>query len=181
MKSKKILNMTLIALMAAIIAVCSWITVGIGPVPFTLQTFGIFLALRFLGGKKGTAAIGIYMLLGAVGLPVFSGFRGGFGHILCPTGGYILGFLLSGIVVMIFEKINKKSVVLRIICDALSLIACYALGTVWFYFTLGVSKGMSIMAVLSACVIPFIIPDLIKILLAELICIKTPKSIKEKT
>ena len=82
---------------------------------------------------------------------------------------------------MIFEKINKKSVVLRIICDALSLIACYALGTVWFYFTLGVSKGMSIMAVLSACVIPFIIPDLIKILLAELICIKTPKSIKEKT
>ena len=108
MKSKKILNMTLIALMAAIIAVCSWITVGIGPVPFTLQTFGIFLALRFLGGKKGTAAIGIYMLLGAVGLPVLSGFRGGFGHILGPTGGYILGFLLSGIVVMIFEKINNR-------------------------------------------------------------------------
>lgn len=180
MKNKKIISMTLIALMAAIIAVCSWITVPIGPVPFTLQTFGVFLALRFLGGKKGTLAIIIYILLGVVGVPVFANFKGGLGAIMGPTGGYILGFILSGIVVILFELVKKKKMVVNAIADVIGLLVCYALGTAWFYFTMGVEKGMSVYKVLTLCVIPFIIPDLIKILLAELICIKMPKNIKEK-
>ena len=180
MNKKSIVSITLIALFAAIIAISSWITVSIGPVPFTLQTFGVFLAIRFLGAKKGTASVIIYILLGAVGLPVFSGFRGGIGHIVGPTGGYILGFILSGVVILICDKLFKNKLIFKAIADALALLACYALGTAWFYFTMGVEKGMSLWAVLMACVIPFIIPDVIKIVVAELICTKMPKSIKEK-
>ncbi len=179
MKNKKIIDMALIALMAAIIAVCSWITVPIGPVPITLQTFGVFLALRFLGGKKGTLAVIIYILLGAIGVPVFANFKGGLGAIMGPTGGYIIGFVLSGIVVILFELVKKNKIVMNAIADVIGLLGCYALGTAWFYFTMGVEKGMSVYKVLTLCVIPFIIPDIIKIALAELVCIKTPKSLKK--
>ena len=89
-------DMVLCALFAAILAVSAWLTVP-GEVPFTLQTFGVFAALGLLGGKRGTIAIALYLVLGAVGLPVFSGFRGGFGVLLGTTGGYIFGFLLSGL------------------------------------------------------------------------------------
>ena len=82
------------ALTAAIIAVCAWITVP-GPVPFTMQTFGVFLALRLLGGKRGSISVALYILLGAAGLPVFSGFKAGIGVLIGPTGGYILGFIFK--------------------------------------------------------------------------------------
>lgn len=179
MQKNKIFDITLTALMAAVICVCSWITVPFGTVPFTLQTFGVYLTLRFLGGKKGTAAIIIYLLLGAAGLPVFSNFGAGIGKIVGPTGGYIFGFIAIGIIIMIFEKIDKGSKILRIVADLLSLISLYAIGTAWFYFFVGRAKGMSIFAVLSACVIPFIIPDIVKIALAETISLKLPKKIKK--
>lgn len=179
MQKNKIFDITLTALMAAVICVCSWITVPFGAVPFTLQTFGVYLTLRFLGGKKGTAAIIIYLLLGAAGLPVFSNFGAGIGKIVGPTGGYIFGFIAIGIIIMIFEKIDKGSKILRIVADLLSLISLYAIGTAWFYFFVGRDKGMSIFAVLSACVIPFIIPDIVKIALAETISLKLPKKIKK--
>lgn len=178
MKRERISDITLIALMSAVICVCSWITVPIGAVPFTLQTFGIFLALRFLGGKKGTAAIIIYLLLGAAGLPVFSNFGAGIGKILGPTGGYMLGFIFSGITVILLEKFDTQNKYLRIITDSIALFGCYALGTVWFYMFVGRQSGMSIYAVLSACVIPFIIPDIAKIAAAEIISLKMPAKIK---
>ena len=74
------------ALMAVVLCICSWITVPFA-VPFTMQTFAVFCSLLLLGGKLGTLSIGVYILLGMVGLPVFSGFRGGIGHIIGPTGG----------------------------------------------------------------------------------------------
>lgn len=82
------------ALGAVLIAVCSWITIPMA-VPFTMQTFAVFLTLSLLGGRRGTAAIAAYVLLGAVGLPVFSGFSGGFGVLLGATGGYIAGFVFT--------------------------------------------------------------------------------------
>ncbi len=88
----KVKDMTLIAMFAAIMAVCSWISIP-APVPFTLQTMAVFLAVGLLGGKRGTIAVAIYILLGAVGLPVFAGFSGGLGTLLGLTGGYIFGFL----------------------------------------------------------------------------------------
>ena len=85
------------ALFAVLLTVCAWISVPL-PVPFTLQTFAIFAALGILGGRRGTWAVAVYLLLGAVGLPVFSGFRGGLGALLGTTGGYILGFLALALV-----------------------------------------------------------------------------------
>ncbi len=180
MKRERISDITLIALMSAVICVCSWITVPIGAVPFTLQTFGIFLALRFLGGKKGTVSIIVYLLLGSAGLPVFSNFGAGIGKILGPTGGYLLGFIFSGVTVILFEKFDIKMKYLRILTDTIALAGCYAIGTIWFYSFFGKAQGMSIFAVLSACVIPFILPDIVKISAAEIIALKMPDKIKDK-
>ena len=90
----KIRNMVLSALFAALLAVCAWISLPLGAIHFTLQTFGIFLALLILGGKWGCVSILVYIALGAMGLPVFSGFQGGIGVLLGPTGGCIFGFML---------------------------------------------------------------------------------------
>ena len=81
-------------ILAALIAVCSWISIPTA-VPFTLQTFAVFLTLGLLGGRLGTLAVTVYLLLGAVGLPVFAGFHGGLGAFLGATGGYLVGFLFT--------------------------------------------------------------------------------------
>ena len=93
----RVVDLTYMAVCAALIAICAWITVP-AAVPFTLQTFAIFFVLSLLGGKRGTIAILVYILLGAVGLPVFSGFNGGLGALLGTTGGYIFGFLFIGLI-----------------------------------------------------------------------------------
>lgn len=180
MKKEKISDITLVALMTAVICLCSWITVPLGSIPFTLQTFGVFLALRFLGGQKGTLSIIIYLLLGASGLPVFSNFGAGIGKILGPTGGYLLGFIFSGITVILLEKVDKRIKYFRILTDIIAAAVYYALGTAWFYLFIGVKNGMSIFAVLSACVIPFVLPDIVKIAAAEIIALKIPDKIKNK-
>ena len=87
-----ILSMVYCSLFTIIIALCSYITIPV-VIPITLQTLGIFITLELLGGKKGTFSVLSYFLLGAIGIPVFSGFRGGIGVLLSPTGGYIIGFI----------------------------------------------------------------------------------------
>ena len=96
----KALDLAYIALMAALIALCAWISVPLGPVPFTMQTFGIFAALGLLGGRRGTLAFLIYLLLGIVGLPVFSGFSAGAGVLFGATGGYLLGYLAAALFIV---------------------------------------------------------------------------------
>ncbi len=163
--------MVYIALGAVLIAVCSWISIP-SPVPFTLQTFAIFLVLGVLGGRRGTVSVIIYLLLGIVGMPVFSGFKGGFGVILGPTGGYIVGFLLSAIIYWVLTAaVSKRGPGLRrgmrVIGCAAGLLVCYIFGTGWFYETYLHSTGpVSVWTVLGWCVFPFIIPDIIKIALA---------------
>ncbi len=93
----KIRNLCYIALFAALIAVCTWITVP-AAVPFTMQTFAIMTAVGLLGTRRALIATVLYLALGCVGLPVFSGFRGGVGALAGPTGGYLAGFLLSALV-----------------------------------------------------------------------------------
>ena len=121
-------DMVLCALFAAILAVSAWLTVP-GEVPFTLQTFGVFAALGLLGGKRGTIAIALYLVLGAVGLPVFSGFRGGFGVLLGTTGGYIFGFLLSGLLYWALTALLGNKGWVRLLAMVLGLLLCYAAGT----------------------------------------------------
>lgn len=91
-EKSKTYDMVYIAVFAVLMAICSWISIPT-VVPFTLQTFGVFLAIGVLGGKRGSLAVLVYILLGAIGVPVFAGFTGGIGILLRNTGGYIVGFL----------------------------------------------------------------------------------------
>ncbi len=93
---QKIVAMVQIALFAAIIAVCSWIQIPM-TVPFTMQTFAVFWCPRHTGRQGRTISILIYIVLGAVGVPVFAGFTGGIGILFGTTGGYIIGFLFTGL------------------------------------------------------------------------------------
>ena len=158
-------RMTRIALCAALLAPCAWLSVPTQP-PFTMQTFGVFLTLLLLGAKDGTIAIGLYILLGALGVPVFSGFNGGMGALMGPTGGYIVGFLLM---CLIFGLLCGKGagLWLKALALLLGLAVCYAFGTLWFVKVYGDMKGpISTLSALSMCVFPFIVPDLAKLALA---------------
>lgn len=93
----KTYDLAYIAIFAVLIAICSWISIPM-TVPFTLQTFGVFMAVGVLGGKRGSLAVLVYILLGVIGVPVFAGFSGGLGILLNNTGGYIIGFLFSALV-----------------------------------------------------------------------------------
>lgn len=162
----KTYDIVYIALFAVLIAICAWISVPT-TVPFTLQTFGIFLTVGLLGGKRGSMAVLVYIFLGAAGIPVFSGFTGGIGRLLGNTGGYIVGFLASALVMWALEKVMGRKTWALAVQMVLGLIACYAIGTVWFMVVYsGTSGTVGLMTVLGWCVIPFIIPDLIKIALA---------------
>ena len=159
------LDMIYIALFGILIGICSWITVP-GPVPFTLQTFGVFLTVDVLGGKRGTIAVLLYIFIGLLGVPVFSGFRGGIGVLLGATGGYVLGFIFSTLIMWAFEKLNSKKLWIQTLSMILGLLICYVFGTAWFLLVYTTNSGtIGLSAVLGLCVIPFLIPDCIKIVL----------------
>ena len=167
--TSKTKDMVYIGMFAVIIAICSWISIPT-TVPFTLQTFAVFTAVGVLGGKRGTLAVLIYILLGAVGVPVFAGFAGGPGVLMGLTGGYIVGFLVSALLMWGMEKLFGKSRLVLGLSMLLGLIVCYAFGTIWFKFVYTISTGaIGLGAVLGMCVIPFVIPDCIKIVVALLI------------
>ena len=183
-----------------------------------MQTFCIFLTLYILGGANGTKAILLYLLLGAVGLPVFSGFKAGLSVLAGPTGGYLIGFIFIGLSYRLDERFFSRSdsgsglangasrlsgtgsgsgngasrltgtgsgdntsgygsgnVASRLgerrgkfLFLILGLCICYAFGTGWFvYISNSGSSSVSILQALSLCVLPYIIPDLIKLLLAS--------------
>ena len=165
-KRMKTADMAYIAMFTAIMAVCSWISIP-AMVPFTLQTFGVFLAVGVLGGKRGTLSILVYLLLGAVGVPVFAGFSGGPSVLFGNTGGYIIGFLFSALVMWAMEQfLGKKRWVLAL-SMLLGLLVCYIFGTAWFMVIYMKNTGpVGLMTVLGWCVFPYIIPDLVKMALA---------------
>ena len=154
------------ALAAALMAICSWISLPTA-VPFTLQTFALFLTLGVLGGRLGALAVGVYLLLGAVGLPVFAGFSGGLGTLLGATGGYLLGFLLTALTVWGAERLWGRSAPVFLASCLAGLGLCYLFGTVWFAAVYASSSGpVGLAAVLGWCVAPFVLPDLAKLALA---------------
>ena len=168
-KKMKTLDMVYIALFACLMAICAWISIP-GQIPFTLQTMGVFLAVGLLGGKRGTIAVLVYILMGAVGLPVFSGFAGGLGILMGSTGGYIVGFLVSALLMWAMEALFGSKKWVLPVSMVVGLIACYAFGTAWFMVVYTSSKGaITLGAVLGMCVIPYIIPDAVKIAVALLL------------
>lgn len=156
-------HMVLSASFAALMSICAWLCVPVMGMTFTMQTFGLFLTLIILGGKWGTVSVLIYLLLGAVGMPVFSGFQGGLGVLFGATGGYIWGFLAAALVYWLTEKLWNKPA----LSCSLGLIGCYMVGTVWFAALYGNQMGVG--AILLTCVVPYLLPDGIKLLLALLL------------
>ena len=162
-------DLCLMAMFTALMAVFSWISIPAPAplVPFTLQTFGIFIALELLGGKRATLSILCFILLAAVGAPVLAGFSGGLGVLFGSTGGYILGFLLMGAIYWLVESQLGKALWVRIVSLLAGLLLCYAFGTIWFTVLYSRDNGnIGIGTALLWCVVPFLLPDLAKLALA---------------
>lgn len=148
------------ALFSALLCICAWISIPIGNMTFTLQSFALILALFVLDGKDATVSVAVYLLLGMIGLPVFSGFRGGVGALLGVTGGYLWGFLPACLVFWGITAIfSEKS---KIYAGIAAMISVYICGTIWF--EVYVSGGL--LAIIAQSVLPYLLPDAIKFLLA---------------
>lgn len=155
-------QMAVTALMAAVMCVLGPLTVPIGAVPISLANFIICLTAWLLGPKFGTLSVAVYLCIGLIGVPVFSGYGAGLAKLAGPTGGYLVGYLLLALIGGLFiEKSNGNPVVSGIglvLGDA----ACYVLGTAWFVFQMQCELGYA----LSVCVYPFIALDLAKIVVS---------------
>jgi biotin transport system substrate-specific component len=159
-------DIAMIAMSVALIAVCSWISIPM-TVPFTMQTFAVCLVTALLGLRRGMWAVLCYILLGAVGAPVFSGFKGGISVLLGPTGGYILGFLFTALIVGLAVQKFGRSVPVLICAMAAGILVCYAFGTAWFMYVYARKTGpISLGTALAWCVLPYLLPDAAKIALA---------------
>ena len=143
------------ALFVSLTAVCAWIGLPLPPVRFTFQTLGVMTALGLLGGKWGAVSVLIYLLLGLAGLPVFSGFRGGLGAFLDPTGGFLMGMLLGALCYWPVEKIGKLPALLGF------LTVCYGCGLLWSLLWFPDLKTAFL-----TCVAPYLIPEGVKLFLA---------------
>ena len=165
-KKKKLrtVDIAYIGLFAALIAVCAQIAVPM-TVSFTMQTFAVCLCAGLLGWKRSTVSVIVYILLGMVGLPIFTGFKSGVAAITGPTGGYIVGFVLTALITgALVQKFGHKFWQL-ILFMVIGLTVCYAFGTVWFI----IAYKATLKAALATCVVPFLLPECGKILLAALL------------
>ena len=175
------LDLAYIALFAVLMAVCAWITVPLPKplVQFTMQTFAMFMALLVLGGRRGLYAMVVYLLLGAVGMPVFSGFRGGMGVLLDTTGGYIIGFVAAALVYWLVTARLGESLPVSATACVLGLAVCYAFGTAWFLVVYARNVGpVGLTTALGWCVFPYIVPDLVKLALAAVLSRRVKKFLK---
>ena len=169
---KSLRSWVFVALSSALISICAMISIP-APIPFTLQTFGVFFALFFLGGKLGTVSIVLYVCLGAIGLPVFSGFSGGFARLFDAGGGYILGFILAGLVYLLVCSLLPKKRGVLYAAAALAMLSLYICGAMWY--SLVYTGTDSLFYVLMLTVFPYVFPDVIKIGLAYVISMRLKK------
>ena len=164
MKDKKLTTyqMAVTAVMAAVLCVLGPLTVPIGAVPISLANFVICLSAWLLGPKFGTLSVAIYLVLGLVGIPVFSGYGAGLAKVAGPTGGYLVGYLLMAFIGGLFIEKSKGQPVVSAVGLILGDAACYVLGTAWFVFQMKCELGHA----LAVCVYPFLLLDLAKIVVS---------------
>lgn len=167
--------MVTIALLAAVLCIMAPLSLPIGPVPVSLTNLALYFFVIIVGTRRTSIAFIIYCLLGMAGLPVFSGFSGGLGKLVGPTGGYIIGFLPMVIVMGLYIEKHRRNYVMNIIVMEASTWIPYLLGTAWLAF----SAGMTFSEALAAGVIPFIVEDLIKMVLAALVAPQIYTSLKK--
>ena len=158
----RLVELTCTALFAALMALCSWISLPF-PVPFTLQTFALFASLLTLGGRLGVYSTAVYLLLGTVGLPVFSGFRSGPGTLFDITGGYLWGMLAAALLYWAITSLSGNTRRVRMVACVLGLLLCYALGTAWLMLFYAKTSPLRLSAALAAYVLPYVFPDLLKL------------------
>ncbi|MGI6727278.1 MAG: biotin transporter BioY [Anaerovoracaceae bacterium] len=166
-KTSKTNKLILCAFFAALTAVCTMITIPLpfSPVPINLAILSVLLAGSLLGAKAGTLSQFVYVCLGAIGLPIFSNFSGGPSVLVGPTGGYIVGYIVTAFIVGTFSDKSAQKKLSMIWGFLIGLIACYIMGTLWFMFIMKTNLWPTLMM----CVIPFIPGDGFKILLAFLL------------
>ena len=173
------IDMVYVGIFAAIIAVCSWISVPL-TIPVTLQTMAVCITAGLLGTKRGVLTVFIYMLIGFVGVPVFSNFSAGVGQLMGPTGGYLIGFIFTALIIGAFTELLGDKIWVYVLSMVLGIVVLYAFGTAWYIIVYNRANAdvVTISGALSMCVVPFIIPDLIKIALATFFCRALKKHIK---
>lgn len=168
-----------IGLSVALITVCAWISIPVAQIPITLQTFAVALVGALLGVRKGLVAVAVYVLMGLVGLPVFSSFRAGAAVLFGPTGGYILGFFF----LLLFPALAKHLPLRRAWARTgaffsgmvVGEVVCYAFGTVWFVLMYRCSLGYAI----SLCVLPYLLPDAVKFAVAAMLAVRLEKFLRK--
>ncbi|MBQ6018529.1 MAG: biotin transporter BioY [Clostridiales bacterium] len=182
-----IYDLVLISVSAALITVFSWISIPAGPVPFTLQTMAILAVMLTCGGRRGTLAILVYLLMGACGVPVFAGFKGGIAAFAGPTGGFLIGFILAALVYRMLEKLifsrfmtsTVKIWIFGAVNSVIFEIVMYITGVIWFMTVYALQTGpVGLSSVMSWCVLPFIVPDTVKLIAAVIIGERSRKLLK---
>ena len=158
-------EMSLIAVMAAVICVLGPLSVPIGVIPISFTNLAVYLAIYVLGCKPGTLSYVVYLLIGLVGVPVFSGFTGGIGKLFGPTGGYLIGFLFMAVICGWFIDRFDCKLALSFFGMVLGTIVCYIFGTAWLAY----QAGMTFYAALAAGVLPFLVGDLVKMAIAVIV------------
>ncbi len=169
-------DIALISLFTAIICICSWLSIPMG-VPVSLQTFAVFTAAAVLGAKKAVISVIIYILLGLTGVPVFTGFKSGSAVVAGPTGGYLIGFIFAAVIIGVMSSSfsqKKWAIPLSMVTGQ---IICYAFGSVWYKY-IYLNSDISLVEVLMICVVPFIVPDIIKLTVAAILSKSVKKVLK---
>ncbi len=163
-----------VAVLAAILCIISPFSVPLGAIPVSLATFAVYIISCTVSKKYATAAVIIYILLGAAGLPVFSSFSGGFHRIAGITGGYIIGYIpCAFIIALLVDKFESKKYIYPL-SMILGTLVCYSIGTVWYMY----QTETSLIPALGTCVVPFIIADIMKITAASCIGMTIRKKLR---
>lgn len=179
-ENNKTLAMIMIALFAAVTGVLSWISIPLPftPIPINLALVGVLLAGNTLGamGKPnaGAAAMLVYIAMGAMGVPVFSGGNAGVGVLVGPTGGFIAGYIVTALIAGHICSSRQRDIIVGTTLNFIAILACYALGLAWFM----ISTGATLMAGLTACVFPFLLGDLFKSIAVAIVSGRVNKLIR---
>lgn len=192
-RKRMIRDMCYIALFTALIVVCTYIAFPIGTIPVTLQTLAVCMAGGFLGWKRGTLSVIVYILLGVCGIPVFSGFHNFYALIIGPTTGYVVGFIFTALIVgftsdnlhKIGDRAKNKTagqifeLILLAVAMVVGIAVCYLFGTLWFTpIAYGSVTAANLQKTLTVCVYPFIVVDLVKIVIAAFLVNRLKRFVK---
>ena len=174
---KNLNKFVLSALFTALISICSQIVIPLSVIPVNLALFAVYISGAVLGEYYGALSVITYILIGMAGLPVFAGFKGGIGIILGPTGGYIIGYIFTVFVSGLIIHADRDKIILYPLGMGAGLIICYLFGTLWY----SIAYGVSFISAVAVCVVPFLIGDILKIILASFLSFKLNGILKKKT